>query len=317
VSPGMSEGLMTLHQFTIFAAVANCRNLTNASQKLHITQSCVSKQMKLLQEEYGAKLYKRAAGGIELTNAGCWFLGRVVPILEQVRNLKKPLTHAISNEPDRLTVGGSHSPSALLLPLVLSRFKKLHPAIEIDCKTNNAVEIEHLVLTQDIEVAVTTRRPHSLRIVAEPFRREKIVMVVSKHHPLAHARAITLRNIGDTPLLIRTSAGSDGSAGQRLKAFSEENGININIGMRFDSPATMKEAIYQKIGIGIVYADVVKHNLRRGDFKEIKVSGLELEGKSYIVYLDDKPLSKAAADFVELLRSLRSKNRSEVKLTRT
>lgn len=300
---------MTLHQFTIFAAVAKYRNLTNASKELHITQSCVSKQMKLLQEEHGVKLYERAAGGIKLTDAGGSFLSAVMPILEQVKKLKKPFTQvAISYEPDRLTVGGTYSPSTLLLPLALSRFKKLHPAMEIEFKTNSGVEIERLLLAENIEVAVTTRRPHSSRIAAEPFRREKVMMVVSKHHPLAHARAITLRDIGNTPLLIRNSGGPDGSSGKRLNAFVEQNGIRVKIGMRFDSPAAMKEAIYQRIGIGIVYEDVVKHNLKRGDFKEIKIPGLKLEGKSYIVYLDDKPLSKAAADFVELLRSLRAKN---------
>jgi DNA-binding transcriptional LysR family regulator len=142
---------MTLHQFTIFAAIAKHGSLTRASQELHITQPCVSHQMRLLQEKYGAKLYTRAGNGVDLTNAGRHFLAAVSPILEQVRRLETS-GKAVAPDPDLLVVGGTYSSSTILLPSLLSRFKKSHPEMQIDFRTNNGLEIEHLLLKGSIEI---------------------------------------------------------------------------------------------------------------------------------------------------------------------
>jgi DNA-binding transcriptional LysR family regulator len=295
---------MTLHQFTIFTAIAKHKNLTRASEELHITQPCVSQQMRLLQEEYGGQFYKRTAKGIELTDAGRRFLTAVEPILQQVKRLKTASAEpAIATESEHLVVGGTHSTSTYLVPSFLSRFKRANPGVEIDLRTNHGDELERLVIKHNIEIAVTTRRPKSVQIMAEPFRRERLVLVVSRHHHLARARSISLRDIERTPFLIRSSGKSEGTTALRLKSLAQEKGINLTIGMRFESSPAIKEAIHRNVGIGIIYEDVVRYDLRRGDFKVINIPWLQLEGQSYIVYSNDKPLSKPATDFLNLLRS--------------
>jgi LysR family transcriptional regulator, low CO2-responsive transcriptional regulator len=300
---------MTLHQFTIFAAIAKHGSLTTASHELHITQSCVSQQMRLLQEEYGAKLYNRAARGIELTVAGRHFLVAIVPILEQVRRLKTSPVKSGASDADLLVVGATYSSSTILLPSLLSRFRKLHPGMQIDFRSNNGVEIERLLLKEKIEIAVTTRPPSSPRIMAEPFRRERLALVVSRRHPLARLREVALQDIESTPLLVRSSGGRDGTTVKRLKALVEKKGIKLTIGMRFESPTAIKEAIQRNMGIGLLYADVARYNLKRHEFKEIKIRGLKLEGQSYIVYLKERLLSKAADEFLQLLRCSTNKGK--------
>jgi DNA-binding transcriptional LysR family regulator len=80
--------------------------------------------------------------------------------------------------------------------------------------------------------------------------------------------------------------------------------------MRFESPTAMKEAIQRNMGIGLLYEDVARYNLQRHEFKEIKIRGLKLEGQSYIVYLKERHLSKAANDFLKLLRCSGSKRKA-------
>jgi DNA-binding transcriptional LysR family regulator len=302
---------MTLHQFHIFIAIAKHKNLTRASQELRISQPGVSQQMRLLQQEYGAQLYKRTAKGVELTNTGKRFFTAISPILEQVTSLKTCSGHSVTApEPERLVVGGTDSTSTYLVPSFLSRFKKANPGVEIECRSNHGNEIERLVLKHNIDIAITTRMPDSRRIMAEPFRRERLVALVSRHHHLAKAVSITLRDLERTPFLIRASGGSDGTTVTGLKSLGLDNGINIIIGMRFESCSAIREAIHRNLGIGIVYEDAVRYDLRRGDFKTINIPGLNLEGQSYIVYSNDKPLSKIATDFLNLLRSSKSKNQT-------
>ena len=83
--------------------------------------------------------------------------------------------------------------------------------------------------------------------------------------------------------------------------------------MRFESPSAMKEAIQRKMGIGLLYEEVARYNLERHQFKEIKIRGLKVEGQSSIVYLKEKVLSKAADDFLKLLRSSAGKRQASRK----
>ena len=117
---------------------------------------------------------------------------------------------------------------------------------------------------------------------------------------------MSLRDIQRTPLLVRSSGGRDGTTARRLKALEEE-GIKLTIGMRFESPNAMKEAIQRSIGVGVVNKDVAKDNLNRGEFKALRIPGLDFETEIYIIYLRDKPLSKSAEEFLKLLRRARPK----------
>ena len=80
---------MTLHQLKIFAATAKHLNMTKASLELHISQSCISQQLKLLEEECKIKLYNKIGRGIELTENGRLLLIDVEPILYQIKKLKE------------------------------------------------------------------------------------------------------------------------------------------------------------------------------------------------------------------------------------
>src|SRR5713226_3301490 len=80
---------MTFHQLKIFTATAKHLNMTKASRELHVSQSCISQQLKLLEEECRVKLYNKIGRGIELTEKGRLLLIDVEPILHQIKKLKE------------------------------------------------------------------------------------------------------------------------------------------------------------------------------------------------------------------------------------
>ncbi len=83
---------MTLHQLSIWIAVAKHQSVTKTADELHMGQSSVSIQVKRLEKEYGIKLYKVHAGkGIELTQAGKLLSKYAKLILLQVRILESKL----------------------------------------------------------------------------------------------------------------------------------------------------------------------------------------------------------------------------------
>ena len=66
----MSRYLPPLNALKAFEAAAQCQNFTLAAQRLHVTQSAISRQVRHLEEQLGVSLFERRPGQLRLTEAG-------------------------------------------------------------------------------------------------------------------------------------------------------------------------------------------------------------------------------------------------------
>ena len=80
---------MTLHQYRVYLAVAKHLNVTRAARELHVTQSAVSKVLRVLQDAHGTTFIKRKRRGIELTVDGKAFRREVESILSRLSRLRE------------------------------------------------------------------------------------------------------------------------------------------------------------------------------------------------------------------------------------
>ncbi len=83
---------MTLHQLKIWTTIARRLSITKAAEELRIRQPSVTQQIKLLEKDYGVKLYEVNSRGVDLTPAGRVVLKYAKRILSQVDSLEKELT---------------------------------------------------------------------------------------------------------------------------------------------------------------------------------------------------------------------------------
>ena len=299
---------MSLDRLIVFAAVANHRSVSHASEELHISQPAVSKQIKLLEEQYDTKFFIRGGRGVALTQRGEAFLRDVRVLVKRYEQLKEKHGAVGVKAPTQvLTVAGSYSPSTSLLPGLLARFKKSHPSIQIDLRTGNRLEVEGLILKKEVELAVINNPPLNSHLTMEPFRSEALVAFVTPDHPLARKKHLAPEDVGRVGLIIRRHKGGRAAVYDYVK-YLRKAGLNPNVIMRCDTPAAVKEAVRGKLGVGILYREVVADNIGRHEFQAIKMPGNAPEGKSYIIYRKNRPLSPAAQMFLELLRREKSKN---------
>jgi DNA-binding transcriptional LysR family regulator len=108
--------------------------------------------------------------------------------------------------------------------------------------------------------------------------------------------------------LSHLSSGTLGVQGATVRLLNEltGQGLKFKIGMRCEAPDAIKQAVEKNAGIGIVFEDVVKREVDRGEFKILKGHGLRLESDTYILYRDDKPLSALGQKFLAPLRKARA-----------
>jgi DNA-binding transcriptional LysR family regulator len=297
--------VVTLHQLRIFASVARQQSISKACAELHLSQPAISYQLKLLEEALEEKLYTKNNRGIELTEKGRLCLRHAGSILPQVEHLEHDFTtKLIRATPESLTVGGAYSPSAVLLPTLLALFQRAHPTVDLTLRTGNRRMIEDLVLKSKVEIALSTGPCRSPLMESEPYRREELVLFGPVGRSPVGNEALSLSEFQRCPLVIMRGSAGNSTAEQILKGL-EGRGFKTSVVMRCDSSDALKTAVRKKVGLGILYRDVVHGEITKGDFQAIRVTGLKLEGRSYILYLKESPLSTYARDFLSLLHRWR------------
>jgi DNA-binding transcriptional LysR family regulator len=303
---------MNIQQLLIFVSVEKHSNLTRVSEVLHISQPSITRSLKMLEEELQVKLYDWKGRGVQLTEVGKRFSVDANLILTQFENLKNKFSKAtVAFKDQSLVVGGSHGPSAGLLPSVLATFNQQHPGVRLTIRTDRKRVLEKLILKGQIDLAVVTRPPLSPEIMGETYRKEKFVLFAPTEHPLTRGKNLTAADLAQVPLIIRQAVIGRGAI-QAILNQLESCSLKPNIVLRCDSSDSVKTAVRRKMGLGVLHIDALESDIKTGEFKIIDVSGIKFEAESFVIYQKQALLSVHALEFLDLLRKSTDKSPARV-----
>src|SRR5258706_11246018 len=242
---------MTFHQIRIFSAIARRRNVTKAAGDLRISQPSVTYQLKLLQEEFGLKLYRKNPRGIGLTADGRSLLEEIEPIMRQMEVIKAKFGQTTTGtNPGALIIGGSNGPSSWFLPSLASRFRETHPDVQITLRLESSLTLEEMVQNGEIEIAVVTAHSNSSRLTYEHCRQEKTVFFAPPEVRFPRPE-LSMAELAQTPLIL-FKRGKAGATAQLLNQMAKA-GIRANVAMRCESVDAVKNAVQSGMGLGMLY----------------------------------------------------------------
>lgn len=117
-----------------FEAAARCENFTQAATEINLTQSALSRQINLLEEMVGQKLFLRSRQRVKLSNAGLFYLSQIQPLLEsiEVATLRMPSFEDVSGA---LNIGTYPTLGSRWLMAHLLGFTKENPEINTNIVT--------------------------------------------------------------------------------------------------------------------------------------------------------------------------------------
>src|SRR5688500_4071395 len=199
---------MDLRQLEIIRAIADSGSFTAAGEKLHVSQSAISRQVLLLEEELGEPVFHRIGRRIRITPAGESLLQlshRVFPDLQET-------VSTISEKPDSLSgpsrpVGGM-TVCLCVLPTPLAEVRRVHPAHPLAKKksiTAADLDGQDFVL---FETGAITRR-----LVEQFFARENVgAEVIMETENVEIIKAMVRNGLGIS-IIPSQAAASDVKAG--------------------------------------------------------------------------------------------------------
>jgi DNA-binding transcriptional LysR family regulator len=193
---------MDLRQLEYFVAVAEERNFTRAAERVHISQSGVSAQIRQLERELGADLFDRSARTATLTVAGKAALEHARAALAAAEAVGQAVGDVTDLIRGTLTVGMVIGCTVTPLFDALAAFHQAHPGVEISLLEDNSDRLIEAVRTGALDIALVgtaTATPDGLD--AFTIVSERLVAAVPAGHPLTKQRWLTLRDLAAHPLV--------------------------------------------------------------------------------------------------------------------
>ncbi|CDF68025.1 Transcriptional regulator [Lactobacillus acidophilus DSM 20079 = JCM 1132 = NBRC 13951 = CIP 76.13] len=128
---------MNIKQLHYFLVVAEEKQITAAAKRLYIAQPPLSYQLKQLEKELGAQLFKRTAHGIELTDAGQTLQSYASEILSLAQNAKNQVHKTISGELGTVAMGIVSSSTGYMPIAAFKELTQFYPEINFDIYEDN------------------------------------------------------------------------------------------------------------------------------------------------------------------------------------
>ncbi|MEV5433404.1 LysR family transcriptional regulator [Streptomyces sp. NPDC052701] len=193
---------MELRQLEYFVAVAEEQNFTRAAERVRISQSGVSAQIRQLERELGTELFDRSARTVTLTVAGKAALRHARAALAAAGAVGQAVGEVTDMIRGRLTVGMVIGCTLTPLFDALAAFHRAHPGVEISLLEDSSDRLVERVRAGAVDLALVGTAPaapeglDALTIVSE-----RLVAAVPAGHPLARQRRVTLRDLTAHPIV--------------------------------------------------------------------------------------------------------------------
>jgi DNA-binding transcriptional LysR family regulator len=178
-----------------FVVVADHRHFGRAASALRVAQPSLSRQIRRLEQQLGARLLDRTPQGTQLTEAGEAFLPSAKALLRSA--VRAAAQTRAAAQPSRITVGYT---AGLIITPAVREMRRQHPDADVNAIHLDWTEARHSLLDHRVD-AVVTRLPfptdqlHVTILYDEPR-----VLIVPQDHRLAGKESITIDDIADEPM---------------------------------------------------------------------------------------------------------------------
>ncbi|MFF3286868.1 LysR family transcriptional regulator [Streptomyces sp. NPDC003023] len=194
---------MQLQQLRYFTAVAETLHFTRAAELVHVSQPSLSQQIRALEQELGADLFRRARGNIALTDAGEALLPLARRILADTETARHEVQEVAQLRRGRVRLGATPSLCTGLLPQVLRTFHDLHPGIEILIEESGSHDLVRELARGGLDLAlVVLPLPSSSPALSTVELLREDLVVISSHAAPAPPAPLRIADLAAEPLVM-------------------------------------------------------------------------------------------------------------------
>ncbi len=273
--------VMDLRQLEILQAIAETGSFTACGRKLHVSQSAISRQILLLEEELGEPLFLRVGRQVRMTPAAESLVQLGQRVFLDVRETVGAITDRTRELRGTLRLSGGMTVCLYVFPPLLKHLRRVHPQLDVRLTVATAGRSVQEIRGGRVDAGLLTLPVEESDLVTVPVLHEELLLVTTPTHPLARRRRVTPRDLDGQPFVLFEV----GSATRKvIDQFFATEKIDPTIVMDTENVEIIKAMVKTGMGIGIVPYQSVAREVRAGQFFCARIEGHELVRDTGWVY---------------------------------
>jgi DNA-binding transcriptional LysR family regulator len=277
-------------------AVVDAGAITEAADRLGVTQPALSRRVRQLEEHLGVVLLSRGRKGVSLTGAGEIVTAEARVLVERYDHLRAQVAAHQRLEGGTVRLGGGATAVSFVLPPAIAAFQTEHPGVRFQVKEAGSREVEEGVVSGRLELGLVTLPVHLRELEVHPLVEDRIVLVCRRDHRLGRRRAVPVEQLAGLGV-VGFEAGS--AIRQIIDASLREAGVEMNVVMELRSIPAIVRMVAITGNLGFVSRMGVEAET---EVRVLRVRGLEIKRRLAVIARRGAVLSPAAAAFATRLR---------------
>ena len=290
---------ISFRQLQYFIAVCEEGSISRAAGRENCTQPALSTQIRNLEDVIGSKLFERSVVGVLPTTAGKRFYRHAVAILRSLRVAE----HEMAKGNDQIlgTVHAGLIPSVVrgILPSFLPDFVERHPAIELCITESFSGTLTSWLLARELDLAVVVEPSAHDGLVIERMAEGPAMLITGKAAGLAPGPT----RLSDLPPLKMVLPGHRHGLRAVIERSIWARSLRVSRILEMDSVPGMITFVRASDWATILPSAAVVRDLDDPELVLNPITDPQFHCNLYITHLAQFPLSPAAQQFAEALRS--------------
>lgn len=283
---------LTLRQLEVFAAMARSGSTRGAADQIARSQSAASASLAELEHTLGVQLFDRVRQRLVLNENGRSLLARAAALLDQAAEVEQLF---IREHATPLRMAASLTIGELLLPELVARWTRLHPASLVQLQIGNTSEVIAAVAAFDVDLGFIEGPQTHPELLVKPWLTDEMVVVAAAGHELA-----LRRHVDADALRAARWAMREGGSGSRaaVDRWLFEHLGPVDVGFEFGSSEAIKRLVATGAAVACMSRHAVAAQLADGTLVELQTGLPPAERRLAIVLHKDKHLGRGTDDFL-------------------
>jgi DNA-binding transcriptional LysR family regulator len=297
---------MDLRQLEILQAIAETGSFTACGRKLHVSQSAISRQILLLEEELGEPLFLRSGRQVRMTPAAESLVQLGQRVFLDVRETVGAITDRTRELRGTLRLSGGMTVCLYVFPPLLKHLRRVHPHLDVRLTVAMAGRSVQELRGGRVDAGLLTLPVDESDLVTVPVLREELLLVTTPTHPLARRRKVAPKDLAGLPFVLFEV----GSATRKvIDTFFASEGIEPTVVMDTENVEIIKAMVKTGLGVGIVPYQAVAREVKAGQLFCARIEGYELIRETGWVYARANRVPRMIHELLAAFEAVRSRFR--------
>ena len=237
---------VSIQKYLAFVETVDAGSFTRAAERLHYSQSGISRMIRDLETEWRVTLLERGKGGVKLTSDGMKLLPLARSVCCEHEKLQRQVDELSGLQAGLIRIGAPECVAAERLPGWIEEFRNTFPGIDYELLVGDHGEIQEWLLTGRIDLGIVNL-PADPSLETDFLEQDPLLAVLPEGHPAAEEEVFPISAFMDLPFLLPEK-------GNRadVTALLENCGISPHVRMTTGGEQVILRMVERGLGVSIL-----------------------------------------------------------------